>query len=463
MKTSLTKILKENVLILVVFVFSTIFFIYQHTTGISWDFASYVLNAKYIFNKGTYFEWFRPPLTPFIIGIFSLFGWKIAEYLYIIFASGLFFFSSIKFSEKNKIQKELFYIISLSFFTLNNGLNVGTELLSLSLLQLFLAYIDVSKSGLFVGLSILVRYNNIIYAPLLLFQKDTKKILISFAILAMVFLPWFFFNFYKTGDPFTSLVDLYMMNIRFRGEYRQSPNLKHIIEVTNVFTPLMILGLIYKIKKNDKNSRIIFLFLLLTLMSYFMTPFKNSRYLFNIILPTAYFSCIIFKKNIRGAILLLIFGINVILSVYFFQPLESIDMFKNAVKELDRCETKSNAWIVLEYLGFESSSSPWDHQVSEIINNGTRLLFFYSINDPDYVHNETFINQFNIINKTGSYLLLGLPSVCNKQKSSSKTYTELVKEACDIDLNKYQMLFGKNICNHINFQKCPNLKKNFNC
>ena len=203
--------LKENIIIISLFLFSTSFFIYQHTTGISWDFSSYVLNAKYLFSNGTYFEWFRPPLTPITIGIFSIFGWIIAEYLYIILVSSLFLFSSVKISKKFGVQKELFYIISLSFFTLNNGLNVGTELLTLSLLELVIVYLDNYKSGIFMVLSILTRYNNIIYLPLLLFKKEPKKIFTSCILIGLILFPWLIFNFYKTGDPFTSITDLYAM------------------------------------------------------------------------------------------------------------------------------------------------------------------------------------------------------------------------------------------------------------
>ena len=96
---------KENLLIVFVFVSSTSFFIYQHSTGISWDFSVYVLNAKYIFSDGKYFEWLRPPLIPVFLGLFSLFGWKASEYLFIIFTSGLFLFSSIKLSKKLNLPK----------------------------------------------------------------------------------------------------------------------------------------------------------------------------------------------------------------------------------------------------------------------------------------------------------------------------------------------------------------------
>ena len=93
----------KNKFIIFLYLASTAFFIYQHTTGLSWDFSVHALNAKYIFDSGYYFEWNRPPLPTFLIGIFSAFGWKAAEYLFIIAVSTLLFFSSLFFADIFKI------------------------------------------------------------------------------------------------------------------------------------------------------------------------------------------------------------------------------------------------------------------------------------------------------------------------------------------------------------------------
>jgi len=133
---------RENKLTIALFFFATAFFLYQHSLGIAWDFASYSLNAEYIFFGGDYFEWFRAPLASFLIGLFTFFIlplW-VAEYLYIIFVSTLFLYSCLRFCKSFKLKPELFYILILNPFTILVGLAVGTELLTLSFLMLFLSW-----------------------------------------------------------------------------------------------------------------------------------------------------------------------------------------------------------------------------------------------------------------------------------------------------------------------------------
>jgi len=450
--------LKENYIVVLVFLISTGFFVYQHTTGISWDFSTYVLNAKYIFSDGSYFEWARAPIAPFIIGIFSVFGWKATEYLYIILVSTLFLYSSIKISKKFGLQKELFYIISLSFFALNSGLSVGTELLSLSLIELSIAYIDNWKSGIFIGLSVLTRYNNIIYLPVLLFKKYPKKIFLSLVLIFLILFPWLVFNFYRTGDPFTSMIDSYIMNVKFRGSYWQNINLNHILLVTNIFTPLMIIGIIKKIKKPDKNSTIVFLFLILTLIAYYKVPFKFPRYIFNLILPLSYFSCMVFKEKMRNILLLAIFVISLCFAVYFFQPLSNSIIYKDVAQKLDNCDTRSNAWVYLNYLGFESGPSPWKYKVPEMVKEGERFVFFTHIIEPEYTRNQTFINQLTSIEKTDKYIIIGNSSLCKKQEGYAETYFENAREAFNINMSKYEVLLDRKICHYAIFEKEPILK-----
>ena len=48
----LLNILKEKYVYLI-YILVTILFVYQHTLGIGWDFAAYILNAKYFFSGGS--------------------------------------------------------------------------------------------------------------------------------------------------------------------------------------------------------------------------------------------------------------------------------------------------------------------------------------------------------------------------------------------------------------------------
>ena len=227
----------------------------------------------------------------------------------------------------------------------------------------------------------------------------------------------------------------------------------------NIFAPFMVIGLVKKSKKLDKKSLMIFLFLVLSLIAYFKVPIKHPRYLFNLVLPISYFSSTIFKKRLKTIFLLIIFGVNLFLSFYFFQLLENPNLFSDIIKKLDNCNTRSNAWIYLNYLGFSSGPSPWEHQITEIIKEGGRLLLFYHIKNPNYAQNETFLNQFPVIEKTDKYIIIGNSSFCNDQEGFTKTYLELVKEACDINLGNYDILFSKKACDYIDAKKCPDQKK----
>src|SRR3989344_3792254 len=127
----------KNRYLLLIFILSTSFFIYQHSVNLSWDFSAYVSNAQYWAGDRDYYEPYRPPLMPLSLIILSIFSWKFAEYIFIILVSLLFLYSSSRVAEALNVDKALFYLFSLSPFALFHGMISGTEILSLSLLELF--------------------------------------------------------------------------------------------------------------------------------------------------------------------------------------------------------------------------------------------------------------------------------------------------------------------------------------
>jgi len=69
-----TKIfIKENFLLASLFILSTLFFLIQHYFIFSWDFAAYLMNAKYLFYGGEYFEVYRAPIISLILGPLLIF------------------------------------------------------------------------------------------------------------------------------------------------------------------------------------------------------------------------------------------------------------------------------------------------------------------------------------------------------------------------------------------------------
>mgnify|MGYP000081037002 CR=1 FL=1 len=436
-----------------VFILSTLFFLYQHSSGISWDFSVYVLNAKYMFSEGEYFEWLRPPLTSFIIGILGIFGWGIAEYLFIIFTSCLFLFSCIKISKKLRVNKEIYYLCCMNLYTLAYSFSAGSELLSLSLLQLFIAYIDEWFSGFFLSLAFLARYNNILFFPLIFFQKDKKKILFCLLTASLTVLPWLAYSFIKTGDPFISLTDFYLLNIKFRSNLRQPIQLEHFLFVCNYFILFIIIGFFKFLESRDRMFWIIGLFMLLTLFSYFLGAFKDKRYLFNLVLPLSYFSSHHYNKKIFHAyILLFLFSFA---TAKYFQPLENALPYKKASESLEKCETRSNAWVFLNYYGFKAGPIPWKHQVAGMIDEGVRFVLFKRIKEPDF---GDFWENFPKIEENEEYFVVGNASFCKKQEGFSKTYFEQVSEACGIEISRYEAMFSnKKLCESIKY--CEEFKQ----
>ena len=131
----------ENKYLLFVFLITTIFFIVHRFLIYSWDYSVYVLNAKHFFNKGFYFEILRPPLVPTIIGFLgNVFGYFLADILFIILVSFLFFSATYLLTKELKINTLLFYVLLLTPTTLAYGLFAGTELLFLALI-LFAIYL----------------------------------------------------------------------------------------------------------------------------------------------------------------------------------------------------------------------------------------------------------------------------------------------------------------------------------
>lgn len=453
-----TAFVKANLVILLLYVLSTSFFIYQHTTGISWDFSVYVLNAKYWFGNGSYFEWPRPPLASFLIGIFSLFGWKFAEYSYIILVSSLFGLSSTMLAKKLDINPPLFYALSLSPFTLNFGLSVGTELLSLSLLELFLVFFDDRiKSPLFMALGVLARYTSGMYCLLVFLKKHIKEILSFFMLLFLFILSWLFFNWYDTGNPFKSMIDQYALSVKFRSYMRQPFNIYHISMVLNYYIIFMVFGFLKRVKQIDKIDWLMILIFFLTIVSYWKIPFKDPRYLFMTILPASYFSSV-FIKNLKFEpkfeyyLVFFIIAVNFSSGCITFVSLDDSTIYETVASKLklDDCMVMSNAWPYLNYFGVVSDSNPWEGMVDYQIQMGKRIVLFKSLGEPEYVKNETYLSQFPVIENTSEYVILGRKDLCAEKAPVKKSYLETLKENKNVTVTDCEIFLSKKICDRVN-------------
>src|SRR3989344_9692184 len=75
----------------------------QHYLFLAWDFSAYKLNGDYLFHNGAYFEWYRPPVAPILLGIFSFLG-TFGEYMFIALTGILFFYGIYKLSKPLEVS-----------------------------------------------------------------------------------------------------------------------------------------------------------------------------------------------------------------------------------------------------------------------------------------------------------------------------------------------------------------------
>ena len=467
--------IKENPLVTIIFTISTLLFLYQHSTTIVWDFSAYILNAQYLFYQGTYFEVYRAPIMPLLLGFFLIFK-SLAPYLYIVFTSSLFLYSNIKLSgviykkyfSKYLIKKStiffLFYFFSLSPFVLKYGISTGTELLSLAFFELFLIfYIENKLSGHFLALAFLTRYNFLLFVPLLLLNKDYKKILKNFLIFFAMIFPWLLFNYIKFGNWFTSIVDSYALNIFNRSYLIQPFPFLAPFEVIGWFLPFFLIGIFIAIKEILKNKSIIknkytllfFLIFLLILFDFKNTPLKIIRYLFALSLPIAFFSTIaaitIIKKypKIQKYILaVLIIGFLISSSSLFLfqnQIKNNDDLFYDAAKDikqlnLQNCRILSPHWVPVTY--YTENVYPLGlNKIPQALENDKIILIFKNFTTIDDLFEKEYLENIPRFIDREKYFFLAKKGLTNETCMPRYVYNEpYTRNHCEIISKKFSKI-----------------------
>lgn len=196
-------------------VFFCVFVVSFYLSGPGWDVITHYMNAKNYLNPRFlsksfvnnrdwqiqydtfYIEPYREAVPSLIfiplilLGLPPILGYLIV--LYILFAAAIWFFcKSLKFDSL------MAYGLMLSPFFVYMSLMInGTEILSLSLLLIMIGFIYRKSriAGIFMGLAGLAKYPTLVFLPLLLFLGDKRKIAVSYALFALVTLPWLVFNY----------------------------------------------------------------------------------------------------------------------------------------------------------------------------------------------------------------------------------------------------------------------------
>lgn len=437
----------ENYLILAGFILSLSFFILQHFLNTGWDFMVYSLNSEYFSGHGSFFEWTRPPLAPFLLSILSFVSFgslRAAEYLFLALISGIYLFASIKIADRFKVNRALFYIASLCPFLLIYGLFEGTELLSLSLVMLSLAYLGDKKAPLFLALASLARYPNMIFLLLLLFRKDWKKIPRDLAIFFACLIPWLAFSYFKTGSFLAGYMDSYSLIVAFRSYISSSAKISDFF-ILGHLALLAIIGLYFLIKDKNKKSFIfpiyIMLFVLIAgLIEYCSAKIKVERYLFLLILPLSYLSSIalskIKKRKLLALTCILLLAFSLSFSFYdafnsrnkFIQADSYADYIEDNQGYIGNCSISSNAHIFLNYAGIPSEGAPDSRMLQKSIREGYRVVLFKSISEPSYTFNSSFIESMNLIHQDEKAVILGDLDKCSTSIYLDKTYLKKIDE-----------------------------------
>jgi len=477
--------------LIIILVFSTSFYLVQHYYSFSWDFISFVLSGKYWFSHGIYFEVWDPPLPSILISMLSLFGWKLAEYLFIIFVSIFFLISSVKLSQALNIDPKIFYLMSISPYVLSYGLINGSELLSVIFIEFFIYYLikDRSYSGVFLGLAFLTRYNLIVFLPLLLLSFKFKKILTNMLSFFIIVLPWLIYNFIKYGNFLTSIADAYALNVKFRY-YFNAFDFMNVLYVILFMMPFLLIGLIILILKtkkhvvdpniikrilSEKNANLVILLLtVLIIYQYYMTPLKDVRYIFPLMIPVAYFSAIGLvhiqrKIGFHKQILVVFITLNILFIIIFGFKFHNTkeDKYEKVidilgVNNLSLCKLYSNYWPYINYLGKAAEPAPHKGLVEYEINDGALILLFEGGGEPEYASNVTFLNSQKVLIKNNMFILLGSNSSCKEERKVNYTYLSNLKRTVnllynyEINTNPCFILFsnlsvGEKTCNLMNY------------
>ncbi|MEM3370289.1 MAG: hypothetical protein QW471_01155 [Candidatus Woesearchaeota archaeon] len=500
------KHLREEHLIFFLFLVSTSIFVFQHAAYFSWDFHSYVLNAKYWFANGNYFEPLRPPLMPFLVGVFSIFGWRASEFVFIIFVSFLFMYSSVRLARALGFNALAFYALSLNAYVFSVGLVNGTELLAFVFLELFVSFLieDNPLSGLWLGLSALSRYVALALFPLAFLHLNFKKAFRSLLLFFLILSPWLIYNYFRFGNFFTSIADLYANNVLYRSYLVQPIRFSHFVNLFNVLFPFFLVGVFvvsrrlflklrfigrdlrllkfWRVLRTFKAELLMFFLLFFSVWSYAFTPAKDLRYLFNLALPNFYFSYVglssivawmNFKKRSLVLASLLVFVLSLCMFLVNFLVYSYSDgrVYYSVVDKLrelnmSNCSVMSNNWVQLDYLGIAAEPAPMQALAYKRLEEGKVLILFYHthgiVEEPAYVQNESFMNSLPIIYKNDSYIIAGFGS-CISGKIFDYSYVDQIDRnifeayGYHINTNPCFLLFGKisileRFCNFVNFK-----------
>ncbi len=280
-----------------------VFFMRKQT--LSWDFICYRLNAQHMVGQSAYYEIYRPPLISLLMIPFGIFNWKFSEYAVSVLILLLYYYSIYELSKTikfKKISRIVFVLLASSPSLIFYGLIDGTEMLSISLIILSIVNLIRGKyNGHYLALAFLARYN---MWPFFVFGIVRKKTWKNFGLLLLVLSPWLVLNQVFWHNPFYSYIDAFAMNVYFRNYIHNPVRIINLLSIDFFLTIFGTLGLAvgalgYKKIKTKAMFWIASYIAIITILGYLKVPIKSERYLYNLLIPSAYFSTILFNNLSR--------------------------------------------------------------------------------------------------------------------------------------------------------------------
>ncbi len=294
-----------------------------------------------------YFDVQRPPVVPLILGVLSIIfdNLHLTILFYDLILISIFIVSIKKLSKKFTLDLNILFLSLLSSpLFLKYSLLIGTEILAFSFLLLSIYYLEEKPfmSGFFLSLATLTRYNFVIFTPLLLFNKNVRKIVFSLFSFSLPWISWLFFNWYYFSHPLYSFISSYALNVYFRSYINSSVNIFDFLDIKyfGILPIAYIFSGVY-LYKRFKKSRQILGFLVITLVfiyTYISIPIKIERYLLPLVFPLAILlSSFKYEKK---SIVLTVLGIFILFSFVFsltsiHKAMNYYEIFMKDIKTVD--------------------------------------------------------------------------------------------------------------------------------
>ena len=120
--------------------------------------------------------------------------------------------------------------------------------------------------------------------------------------------------------------------------------------------------------------------------------------------------------------------------VYFYMTVKS------------ECMAQSNVWIALNYFGTPSEPYPNTEDFSASMEKGYRVILFKHTRFPEYMNNESFMNQFPVLEDSEGLIVYGDSSKCKKPEKYEALFMDRIKhkiESGDIECGLFSCRYLK--------------------